>query len=358
MAKRIGGRQKIWADAVQRRIAMTSSMLGSMKAVKMMGLTGTMEITIQQQRIRELNLAKSFRWMIVWLNVVCKSYFIKIKAKVITKALSMLTYVANIPPSFVPVATFVTYAIQAKIQGSASLSTTQAFTSLAIITLVTNPAAELLAAIPVTAAASGCFERIQAFLLAPSRKDTRYYPRGSTSHSESGGSPNDGLSIELQLMQSRQPKDLGSLAVLVEDADIRPSLDADIVLQKIQMAVERGSLTMVVGPVGSGKSTLIRAILGELPCDQGRISVLSYGMAYCAQTPWLLNASIQQIICGPSMGVAIDEAWYKTVLHACVLDQDLLQFPDGDRSIIGSRGLSLSGGQKQRLVCDIHLQPC
>ena len=60
---------QVWTASVQRRIAMTSSMLGSMKAVKMMGLTSVMTTTIQAQRIRELNLAIGYRWCIVWLNV-------------------------------------------------------------------------------------------------------------------------------------------------------------------------------------------------------------------------------------------------------------------------------------------------
>lgn len=64
------GRQKIWAAAVQKRIAVTSSILGSMRSVKMMGLGHEMTATIQGQRIRELNMQASFRWLIVWMNIM------------------------------------------------------------------------------------------------------------------------------------------------------------------------------------------------------------------------------------------------------------------------------------------------
>jgi ATP-binding cassette, subfamily C (CFTR/MRP), member 1 len=94
----------------------------------------------------------------------------------------------------------------------------------------------------------------------------------------------------------------------------------------------------------------MRAILGELPFDNGGISVSSTNMAYCSQTPWILNTTIQQNICGLKACAPINEEWYQSVLYACALDQDLLQLIDGDRSVPGSRGITLSGGQKQRVA--------
>ena len=73
-------------------------------------------------------------------------------------------------------------------------------------------------------------------------------------------------------------------------------------------------------------------------------------MAYCSQSPWLLNTSIQQSITGLKEQSALDEQWYRSVITACALDDDMSQFPDGDQSVIGSRGFTLSGGQKQRLA--------
>ena len=316
VAKRIGGRQKIWTAAIQRRIAIVSSALGSMKSLKMMGLGRVMTDIIQGQRIRQLSHQKSFRWMIVWMNVV-----------------------ANIPEMTAPMATFTAYVIQAKLRGMGSLGTTQAFTSLAIISLLTTPAARLLAVIPSTASASGCFERIQAFLLAPSREDNRVGPGSQAIVNEAGDIP----------LQALSPIDQ-RVSITANNASFRPSPDSDFTLRAIDLSIHSGSTTMIVGPVGSGKTTLLKAILGEVPCHEGTIQVNNTRMAYCAQTPWLQNCSIQQSICGPARDSVIDIQWYEKVLRACALDQDIITFPQGDQSIIGSRGITLSGGQKQRVA--------
>ena len=69
VSKRIGGKAKIWTEAVQQRLAKTSSMLGNMKSIKMMGLGDFMFELVQGQRIRELSYQNSFRWIVLWINV-------------------------------------------------------------------------------------------------------------------------------------------------------------------------------------------------------------------------------------------------------------------------------------------------
>ena len=73
----------------------------------------------------------------------------------------------------------------------------------------------------------------------------------------------------------------------------------------------------------------------------------SSAAAYCAQTAWLVNETVRQNILGKSN---YDEAWYDSVTKACALDHDFQQFPKGDLSLVGSKGISLSGGQKNRVV--------
>lgn len=70
-------------------------------------------------------------------------------------------------------------------------------------------------------------------------------------------------------------------------------------------------------------------------------------IAFCAQTPWLVNKSIQKNILGTSL---FNGPWYKKVLTACALFEDLKNYPAGDRTLVGSKGITLSGGQKQRIV--------
>lgn len=100
--------------------------------------------------------------------------------------------------------------------------------------------------------------------------------------------------------------------------------------------------------VGSGKSTLLKAILGELEQVSGiRRLDPATKIAYCDQEPWLLDRSIRENIIG---SLYFDAAWYRTVIEACALAQDIAQFPDGDETGVGSQGSALSGGQRARVV--------
>lgn len=139
------------------------------------------------------------------------------------------------------------------------------------------------------------------------------------------------------------------IAVAFEDSTILPAPNATIAAVKnASFTVQTGSLTILVGPVGSGKTVLLKAILGELPCSSGKVSVSSKDMSFCKQTSWILNISVKDGICGPP-DLEVDEEWYSTVVHACALEEDMKQWPEGDRTIVGSKGLTLSGGQKQRI---------
>lgn len=120
--------------------------------------------------------------------------------------------------------------------------------------------------------------------------------------------------------------------------------------------MKKGSLAIVAGPVGSGKTTILKAILGELPFQSGTVFISSKRISYCSQNPWLLNTSIKKNILG-LFDEEIDEEWYRTVIHACCLDEDINQWPHGDQSVIGSKGLTLSGDQRQRVVSYSTLLP-
>eukprot|EP00667_Euglena_gracilis_P000239 EG_transcript_239 len=112
-----------------------------------------------------------------------------------------------------------------------------------------------------------------------------------------------------------------------------------------QVRVLRGSLTMVVGVVGSGKSTLIKAALGEVPCVAG--AVRTHGrLAYVPQQAAVFNATLRDNVL---FGQPYEDARYHRVIAACGLLQDLEVLPSRDLTEIGSKGINLSGGQKQRV---------
>uniref|UniRef100_A0A8C1DU58 ABC-type glutathione-S-conjugate transporter n=1 Tax=Cyprinus carpio carpio TaxID=630221 RepID=A0A8C1DU58_CYPCA len=114
---------------------------------------------------------------------------------------------------------------------------------------------------------------------------------------------------------------------------------------RISVRVPCGSLVAVVGHVGSGKSSLLSAMLGETEKRSGAVSVKG-SVAYVPQQAWIQNASLQDNIL---FGREKKESWYQRVLEACALLPDLDNLPAGDTTEIGEKGLNLSGGQKQRV---------
>uniref|UniRef100_A0A3B3XE74 ATP-binding cassette, sub-family C (CFTR/MRP), member 4 n=1 Tax=Poecilia mexicana TaxID=48701 RepID=A0A3B3XE74_9TELE len=113
-------------------------------------------------------------------------------------------------------------------------------------------------------------------------------------------------------------------------------------LQNISVSVKPHQLLAVIGPVGAGKSSLLSAILGELPRDTGALEVRGQ-LAYASQQPWVFPGTIRSNIL---FGRELNPKKYEKVLRACALKK---LFPDGDLTLIGDRGATLSGGQKARL---------
>jgi len=116
-------------------------------------------------------------------------------------------------------------------------------------------------------------------------------------------------------------------------------------LQDINIHIKRGSLTAIVGTVGSGKSSLVNAIIGEMKREAGRI-IHGGTFSYCSQQAWIQNATIRDNIL---FGKEYKEELYDQAIECCSLTHDLEIFQDGDMTEIGERGITLSGGQKQRI---------
>ncbi|XP_039343186.1 multidrug resistance-associated protein 5 isoform X5 [Mauremys reevesii] len=118
-------------------------------------------------------------------------------------------------------------------------------------------------------------------------------------------------------------------------------------LSEASVSVDRykGKLVGICGSVGSGKTSLISAILGQMTLLEGSIAVHG-NFAYVAQQAWILNATLRDNIL---FGKEFDEERYNTVLNGCCLRPDLAILPNGDLTEIGERGANLSGGQRQRI---------
>uniref|UniRef100_A0AAQ5Y5P3 ABC-type glutathione-S-conjugate transporter n=1 Tax=Amphiprion ocellaris TaxID=80972 RepID=A0AAQ5Y5P3_AMPOC len=134
-------------------------------------------------------------------------------------------------------------------------------------------------------------------------------------------------------------------AVLVQDGFFSWSTSGPPYLQRINMMVEAGSLVAVVGHVGSGKSSLLAAMLGEMERRRGFVSIKG-SVSYVPQQAWIQNASLKDNIL---FGGQRMESWYHRVLDACALLPDLDILPARDDTEIGEKGMNLSGGQRQRV---------
>ncbi|XP_014258970.1 probable multidrug resistance-associated protein lethal(2)03659 isoform X2 [Cimex lectularius] len=116
-------------------------------------------------------------------------------------------------------------------------------------------------------------------------------------------------------------------------------------LNNLSLDVYPGKLTVVIGPVGSGKSSLLYMILRELELYSGSMKVCGK-MSYASQDAWLFHGSVRQNIL---FGEEFNKEKYKKVIRACALKTDFEQLPFGDKTIVGERGVSLSGGQRARI---------
>uniref|UniRef100_A0A182QBD7 ABC-type glutathione-S-conjugate transporter n=1 Tax=Anopheles farauti TaxID=69004 RepID=A0A182QBD7_9DIPT len=116
-------------------------------------------------------------------------------------------------------------------------------------------------------------------------------------------------------------------------------------LRNINIRVEKNQIVAVVGTVGSGKSSLLSAFLGEMDKISGRVNTLGR-IAYVSQQAWIQNATLKDNIL---FGKPMDQRRYNRVIEACALKPDIEMLPGGDMTEIGEKGINLSGGQKQRV---------
>lgn len=312
-----GTAQKEWLESIERRVASTASVLSNMKGVKMTGLSECVGETLQQSRITELKVSAKFR-RILGLSVV----------------------IGCISTVGIPVATLVTYVLMMQANGNLNLSPSLAFTALSLVSLLAYPIQNLARAIPQIAAGASCFQRIQAYISNSDVATTKL----SAESDESPVMENRQEGTELRWMP---PTDLKEPLLVARNATFSFRTTDAMVLRNINISLVPGTWAVVTGPIGCGKSVLLLALLGELNLQRGTYDRQPFtDIGYCGQDPWLPNLSIRNIITAHS---EFDETWYWTVLNACVLNSDMNELPDGDKTVIGSNGLSLSGGQKQRV---------
>ncbi|XP_025192648.1 multidrug resistance-associated protein 4-like [Melanaphis sacchari] len=191
--------------------------------------------------------------------------------------------------------------------------------------------------------------RLQAFLLYEEKKSqTVFLSKSDKTNSNSNSDikyNNDDLT-QIYKRYENETTQFNNIGIVVNNATAKWSdSQTENSLENINLTVIPGRLVGVIGPVGAGKSSLLQAILQELPLSEGKITVNGV-VSYASQEPWLFAGSVQQNIL---FGSTMDEERYKKVIQVCALITDLKQLPYGDKTIVGERGVSLSGGQRARI---------
>ncbi|KAG7415108.1 ABC transporter atnG [Fusarium oxysporum f. sp. rapae] len=313
-----------WLNKTQKRVGITSAMIGHIKSIKCSGLAQNLFDTILNLRADEIKASRPFR-------IVS----------------SVTSAIAQVPLLMSPVAAFALFQGVASNSGE-TLDATRLFSALSLIILLSQPLFFMFEAILDMSAALGAFERIQIFLTQESQRDSRQQQSVVELNAPDQGNRD---SIELRMLRepsltSAANSSMTDVVIQVSDANISWSEDR-VILRNLSFAVGRNQLVLLLGPVASGKTTILKALLGEVPNTTGSIDIHSKGIAWCEQSPWLLNRTIRENIIGYSH---FEPVLYQAVVKACDIEKDFRQLTQGDSTVIGSKGLALSGGQKQRVA--------
>ncbi|XP_044478814.1 ABC transporter C family member 8-like [Mangifera indica] len=278
--------------AQDERLRATSEILNSMKIIKLQSWEEKFKNLIESLRERE------FKWL---------------SESQLRKAYGTVIYWMS--PTLISSVIFLGCALI----GSAPLNASTIFTVLASLRSMGEPVRMIPEALSVVIQVKVSFDRINAVLLDDELK-------------------NDDVS-RISMQNSER-------SVIIKDGNFSWDPELPIpTLRNVNLEVKWGEKIAVCGSVGAGKSSLLYAILGEIPKTSGTVNV--YGsIAYVSQTSWIQSGSIRDNVL---YGKPMDKDRYDKAIKACALDKDINSFDHGDLTEIGQRGLNMSGGQKQRI---------
>ncbi|RLN10087.1 hypothetical protein BBJ28_00018735 [Nothophytophthora sp. Chile5] len=362
--RRIADFQKKLLKVIDERVKVTSEALQGIRVMKFYAWEDSLAQRVEKLRAREVALLRKFH-----------SY------QVLNTVMLFLT------PSFVSGVTLGVFVLIRH-----TISVVEAFTLIAMVNICRTALNQLPQAISGISKAKISYARLDAFLASDEVANQPLLLPGSIESTPtnkapllSAGNDSNGIAVGKGCISIRDasfqwPKTSRAAEVVVVTPDTRdaqaerdenPSPDSptsnsavkvDVEqsrgasnsvndsqvfrLEGVNLEVQRGSLVMIVGKVGAGKSSLISALLGEMPRTSG---VLELGgrVAYVSQDTWIRNASVRENILFEQ---EFDAERYASVLEASQLAMDLRALPNGDATEIGERGINLSGGQKARVA--------
>ncbi|XP_033117760.1 multidrug resistance-associated protein 1-like isoform X2 [Anneissia japonica] len=286
-SKKLQVKQMALKDA---RIKLTNEVLSGIKVLKLYAWEESFEDKIKDLRNKELVYLKKF----AYLN-------------------AGTTFTWTCAPFLVSLCTFAVYVL---VDDTHVLDAKKAFVSLSLFNILRFPLIMFPNIISNIVQSSVSLRRLERFL----KQD------------------------ELDL-NSVEHCDMPGQAVVVDNATFSWGKDDDPNLQDINLDVQEGAIIAVVGKVGSGKSSLISAMLGEMEKTKGKVFTKG-STAYVSQQAWIQNATLRDNIL---FGRNLEEVKYHRIVQGCALATDFDMLPGGDMTEIGEKGINLSGGQKQRV---------
>ncbi|KAK9311885.1 P-loop containing nucleoside triphosphate hydrolase protein [Lipomyces starkeyi] len=297
IARRLRGLQKTQMMVKDKRTRLTSELLTSIKSIKLYAW--------EDSFITRLNEIRNDRELA------------NLRKKGIYSAIA--NFIGSCAPFFVSCSTFALFIWTT----NRPLSTDLVFPALALFNLLSNPLAQIPTVITQLVEASVSASRLGDFLTLSEQQA-------------------DAVTRLDAATEASQP------AVTISNGNFTwDEIGNDPpALRNISFVVRKGQLACIIGGVGSAKSAMLQAILGDLHRVSGSVTVRGQ-IAYCAQVPWIMNATVKENIL---FGKRFDAGFYEKTVHACALLEDFDALPYGDKTIVGEKGISLSGGQKARLA--------
>ncbi|KAF9098810.1 Multidrug resistance-associated protein 4 [Mortierella sp. AD031] len=235
------------------------------------------------------------------------------------------------------------------------------FTTLSLFNTLRYPLIMLPIAVKTTLGALLSFERLNGFLSLPEVEPLQLHGESETMHSDKSNSMGasvvaDGLVMNgsnsssgdaKEMERLAHQRELAQLRIYIKDADFGwpESKESNPTLKFISMKIKPGDLVAIVGDVGSGKSSTLAAIMGQIRLMAGSRAVRGT-LAYVPHDAWLLNATAKENIL---FGSQFNEQKYNAILRVCALNRDMTLLSAGDETEIGERGINLSQGQRQRV---------
>uniref|UniRef100_A0A1A8N8X7 ATP-binding cassette, sub-family C (CFTR/MRP), member 8 n=1 Tax=Nothobranchius rachovii TaxID=451742 RepID=A0A1A8N8X7_9TELE len=339
--------------------------------------------------LRGIKLLKLYAWEHIFRDSVEET-----RGKELTslQAFALYTSISIFMNAAIPIAAVLTtFVVHVHISEDADLSPAVAFASLSLFHILVTPLFLLSSVVRSTVKALVSVQKLSEFFSSDEIGDEQE-PKATLTSSCSNHNQNRYQAVPLKVVNRKRPPrdEWNNYSSQGEQESDGPSQDVDRdicikitggyftwtdgppTLSNVDIKIPFGKLTMIVGQVGCGKSSLLLAALGEMqrisgtviwnslpglesegdesPTDKDAASdtdIRKRGpVAYASQKPWLLNTSVVENI---TFEMPMIKSRYKTVIEACSLQPDIDILPQGDQTEIGERGIILSGGQKQRI---------